>query len=58
MGLDKIKTELLVKSTTTTMDFDEDLFEALVDYAIIGGYNEKEEKENYMIRCIFKRNIE
>lgn len=55
MGLDKIKTELLVKSTTATMDFDEDLFEALVDYAIIGGYNEKDEKENYMIRFIFKR---
>ena len=54
-GLNKIKVELLTRDSSNEMkDFDEDLFEALVDYGIIGGYNEKGEKENYMIRFICK----
>ena len=54
-GLNKIKVELLTRDSSNEMKgFDEDLFEALVDYGIIGGYNEKGEKENYMIRFICK----
>ena len=54
-GINKLKVELLTReSTNQSKEFDEDLFEALVDYGIIGGFNEKGEKENYMIRFICK----
>ena len=54
-GINKLKVELLTReSANQSKEFDEDLFEALVDYGIIGGFNEKGEKENYLIRFICK----
>ena len=54
-GINRIKVELLTReSQNDAKEFDEDLFEALIDYGIVGGYNEKGEIDNYMIRFICK----
>ena len=56
IGIKKIQTELQIRESSNEIkDFDEDLFEALVDYGIIGGYDEKGNKQNYMIRFICKK---
>ena len=55
LGIKKIKTELMVRdSSNMEKEFDEDIFEALVDYGIIGAINEKGEKDPYVIRFICK----
>lgn len=59
IGIKKIKTELQIRESSNEIKpFDEDLFEALVDYAIIGAYDIKENKINYIIRFICKKGFE
>ena len=58
-GLNKIRESLnsfLASNSVTS--FDESLFEALVDYVIIGGYEKNGEKNNYMIRFIIKNGFD
>ena len=56
IGIKKIQTELQIRESANEIkQFDEDLFEALVDYGIIGGYDENGNKSNYMIRFICKK---
>jgi len=56
IGIKKIQTELKIRESMNEIkDFDEDLFEALVDYGIIGGYDENGNKTNYLIRFICKK---
>lgn len=50
-GIDKIKT--MLKKHNILDDFDEEVFKALVDYCIIGGYDNGKIEE-YMIRFICK----
>ena len=58
LNVSKIKTELMLRETDSTKkEFDEDLFNALIDYGIIGGINENGEKEPYMIRFICKNGL-
>ena len=35
-------------------EFDKDVFDALVDYVVVGGYDEHGQKDNYMLRFICK----
>lgn len=59
IGIKKIKTELQIRESSNEIKpFDEDLFEALVDYAIIGAYDTEENKINYIIRFICKKGFE
>lgn len=39
-------------------EFDQEIFNALVDYIIIGGCDENEVKETYIIRFILKRKLD
>ncbi len=56
IGIKKIQTELQIRESANEIKpFDEDLFEALVDYGIIGGYDESGNKSNYLIRFICKK---
>ncbi len=56
LGIKKIKTELQLREGSNEIKpFDEDLFEALVDYAVIGGYDQSDNKINYMVRFICKK---
>ena len=48
---------MLRETDSTKKEFDEDLFNALIDYGIIGGINENGEKEPYMIRFICKNGL-
>lgn len=50
-GLKKIKK--LVQTKTLLSEFDEEIFESLIDYVILGGY-EDGKKDEYMIRFICK----
>ncbi len=55
-GLDKFKN---IFETNTIMEcFDADVFDALVDYVIVGGYNEDGQKDQYMLRFICKSQFE
>ena len=51
-GINKLK-ELLV-SKSEINEFDPEIFDAIVDYAIIGGYSENGQIDPYMIRFICK----
>lgn len=56
LGIKKIKNELMLKESINEIKpFDEDLFEALVDYAVVGGFDSEDNKINYMIRFICKK---
>ena len=52
-GLIKIKE--LLNSKDIMKEFDQEIFNALVDYVIIGGYDENGIKDQYLIRFILKR---
>ena len=59
LGLNKIRDSLnSFLSSNNTSRFDEALFEALVDYVIVGGYEKNGEKNNYIIRFIIKNGFE
>lgn len=51
-GVEKIK-EILQKGNIMK-EFDKEVFDALIDYVIIGGYNEAGVGEKYMLRFICK----
>ena len=54
-GIKKIKEQLVaVDAKNGPLEFDDELFDALVDYGIIGCINENGENESYMIRFICK----
>jgi len=52
-GIAKLKS--LIENKESIDDFDSDLFDALIDYIIVGGYDENGEKDSYMIRFICKQ---
>lgn len=55
VGIDRIRNEIEARAGSDAPKlFDDELFDAVVDYGIIGGYNEILEKEPYMIRFICK----
>ena len=69
MKIDKIKAEIknddgiergiskfkeILKKEEIMEEFDSDVFDAIVDYVIIGGYTEDGQKDEYMIRFICK----
>ena len=69
MKIDKIKAEIkndngiekgiakfkeILKNEDIMEEFDSDVFDAIVDYVIIGGYTEDGQKDQYMIRFICK----
>ena len=55
LGIDRIKHEIQLKeSKNEVAEFDTELFAGLIDYGIIGGYNEIGKKDPYMIRFICK----
>lgn len=51
-GITKFKETL--KNNDIMEEFDSDVFDAIVDYVIIGGYTEDGQKDQYMIRFICK----
>ena len=55
-GLIKIKQ--LLNSKDIMEEFDQEIFNALVDYVIIGGYDENGTKDQYLIRFILKRQFD
>ena len=56
LSIDKIKYELQARETSEEPKlFDEEIFKNLVDYAIIGAYDEIGRKEPYVIRFICKK---
>lgn len=59
IGIKKIRTELQVRESSNEIKkFDEDLFEAMVDYCIVGGYDENNNSQPYMLRFICKKGFE
>ena len=52
-GIKRFK--VLVQKHKGIQEYDDNLFEALVDYAIIGGYDESGEKDTTIIRFICKK---
>ena len=55
-GLTKIKELLTTKDIME--EFDQEIFNALVNYVIIGGYDENGTKDQYLIRFILKREFD
>lgn len=56
LSVDKIKYEIQARETSNEIKlFDEEVFKGLVDYAIIGAYDEIGNKEPYVIRFICKK---
>ena len=56
LSIDKIKYELQAREAGSEIKmFDEEIFKNLVDYAIIGAYDEIGHKEPYIIRFICKK---
>ena len=56
LSIDKIKYEIQARETSSEVKlFDEELFKGIVDYAIIGAYDEIGKKEPYVIRFICKK---
>jgi len=51
-GIKKLKQ--IIEKDTLMEEFDADVFDALVDYVIIGGYNESGQIDPYMIRFVCK----
>ena len=39
-------------------EFDQEVFNALIDYVIVGGYDENGVKDQYLIRFILKREFD
>lgn len=56
-GIIKLKEMLNSDKIFNIEKFDEQIFDALIDYVIIGGYNEKDEKDSYLIRFICKKSF-
>ena len=55
LGIENIKKEIQSRQTNTEPKlFDEELFDSVIDYGIIGGITENGTKEPYMIRFICK----
>ncbi|MBQ9298258.1 MAG: recombinase family protein [Clostridia bacterium] len=55
-GINKIRNILENKDLSYEEEkFDAELFDALIDYVIIGGFNENGQKDEYMIRFICKK---
>jgi len=54
--LEKIKE--LLDSKDIMEEFDQEIFNALVDYVIIGGYDENENIDQYLIRFVLKREFD
>lgn len=52
-GLEKMKNVL--ENNDVLKDFDQEVFDALVDHIIVGGYDENGNKDPYIIRFILKR---
>ena len=48
----------LLNSKDIMKEFDQEVFNALVDYVIIGGYDENGMKDQYLIRFILKRGFD
>lgn len=58
LRFENIKNVLKEKmSENTTNEFDEDLFEGLVDYVIIGGIDENDDINSFVIRFICKKDF-
>jgi len=55
-GMQKFKT--IFEENDILNDFDKDVFDALVDYVIVGGYDESGQKDQYMLRFICKSQFE
>ena len=55
-GLKKIKEILSTKDIME--EFDQEVFNALIDYVIVGGYDENGVKDQYLIRFILKREFD
>lgn len=56
LSIDKIKYEIQARETSSEPKlFDEEIFKGIVDYAIIGAYDEIGKKEPYVIRFICKK---
>lgn len=56
LSIDKIKYEIQARENSSEAKlFDEEVFKGLVDYAIIGAYNEIGQKEPYVIRFICRK---
>lgn len=51
-GLEKFKN--IFETNSIMKGFDADVFDALVDYVIVGGYNEDGQKDQYMLRFVCK----
>ena len=56
-GINKIRSIISNKGSIEVDKFDKEIFDALVDYVIIGGYDENGQNQPYMIRYICKRNF-
>ena len=58
LGIENIKQEIQARETDKSPKlFDEELFDTVVDYGIIGGVTENGTKEPYMIRFICKTGL-
>lgn len=55
-GLEKVK-ELLDEKDIME-EFDQEIFNAIVDYVIVGGYDEKGNIDQYLIRFVLKREFD
>ena len=56
-GISKIMRVIQNNSDKAINDFDEEVFDALIDYIIVGGYDETGNKDQFMIRFICKTNF-
>lgn len=55
-GIEKF--EELINNNDTMEVFDEEIFDALIDYVVIGGYDENSNKDNALIRFVLKRQFD
>lgn len=56
IGIQKVKE--IMENPKIIEEFDSDIFDVLVDYVIIGGYDESGQIDQYMIRFICKSQFE
>ena len=52
-GLVKIKN--ILETSDILSEFDQEVFDALIDHIIVGGYDEKGNRDPYIIRFVLKR---
>ncbi|MBO5349671.1 MAG: hypothetical protein J6A89_07640 [Clostridia bacterium] len=52
-GLVKIKN--ILETSDILSEFNQEVFDALIDYIIVGGYDEKGNRDPYIIRFVLKR---